>query len=132
VKYYCQYEKEAKTLRMTPMDQKPGAKQVSWFLGGASASVSPAIRSHPASARVASFRGPADGQPARPGQQRPAPLTERRGGLRVPSCLARRRELRASGRQRGGEEQLASRSPKPPAALQGWQRGRGFASFGQW
>ncbi|XP_064933380.1 oligophrenin-1 isoform X3 [Columba livia] len=27
VKYYCQYEKEAKTLRMTPMDQKPGAKQ---------------------------------------------------------------------------------------------------------
>ncbi|XP_026704634.1 oligophrenin-1 [Athene cunicularia] len=28
VKYYCQYEKEAKTLRMTPMDQKPGAKQV--------------------------------------------------------------------------------------------------------
>ena len=32
VKYYCQYEKEAKTLRMTPMDQKPGAKQVSAFL----------------------------------------------------------------------------------------------------
>ncbi|XP_071425316.1 oligophrenin-1 isoform X2 [Pithys albifrons albifrons] len=27
VKYYCQYEKEAKTLRMTPTDQKPGAKQ---------------------------------------------------------------------------------------------------------
>ncbi|XP_050166694.1 oligophrenin-1 isoform X3 [Myiozetetes cayanensis] len=27
VKYYCQYEKEAKTLRMTPIDQKPGAKQ---------------------------------------------------------------------------------------------------------
>uniref|UniRef100_A0A8B9RTX2 Oligophrenin 1 n=1 Tax=Accipiter nisus TaxID=211598 RepID=A0A8B9RTX2_9AVES len=27
VKYYCQYEKEAKILRMTPMDQKPGAKQ---------------------------------------------------------------------------------------------------------
>jgi len=32
VKYYCQYEKEAKTLRMTPMDQKPGAKQVSALL----------------------------------------------------------------------------------------------------
>ncbi|XP_042334473.1 oligophrenin-1 [Sceloporus undulatus] len=27
VKYYCQYEKEAKMLRMTPMEQKPGAKQ---------------------------------------------------------------------------------------------------------
>ncbi|NWU41061.1 OPHN1 protein, partial [Hylia prasina] len=27
VKYYCQDEKEAKTLRMTPIDQKPGAKQ---------------------------------------------------------------------------------------------------------
>ncbi|XP_043751883.1 oligophrenin-1 isoform X3 [Cervus elaphus] len=27
VKYYCQYEKETKTLTMTPMDQKPGAKQ---------------------------------------------------------------------------------------------------------
>uniref|UniRef100_A0A8D0G0R9 Oligophrenin-1 n=1 Tax=Sphenodon punctatus TaxID=8508 RepID=A0A8D0G0R9_SPHPU len=27
VKYYCQYEKEAKTLKMTPMEQKPGAKQ---------------------------------------------------------------------------------------------------------
>ncbi|XP_006274791.2 oligophrenin-1 [Alligator mississippiensis] len=27
VKYYCQYEKETKTLRMTPMEQKPGAKQ---------------------------------------------------------------------------------------------------------
>lgn len=37
VKYYCQYEKEAKTLRMTPMDQKPGAKQVSEFPGGISA-----------------------------------------------------------------------------------------------
>ncbi|XP_063101613.1 oligophrenin-1 isoform X8 [Cavia porcellus] len=28
VKYYCQYEKETKTLTMTPMEQKPGAKQV--------------------------------------------------------------------------------------------------------
>ncbi|XP_045394859.1 oligophrenin-1 [Lemur catta] len=27
VKYYCQYEKETKTLTMTPMEQKPGAKQ---------------------------------------------------------------------------------------------------------
>ncbi|XP_060263315.1 oligophrenin-1 isoform X20 [Ovis aries] len=27
VKYYCQYEKETKTFTMTPMDQKPGAKQ---------------------------------------------------------------------------------------------------------
>ncbi|XP_038272260.1 oligophrenin-1 isoform X1 [Dermochelys coriacea] len=27
VKYYCQYEKESKMLRMTPMEQKPGAKQ---------------------------------------------------------------------------------------------------------
>uniref|UniRef100_A0A8C8RPK8 Oligophrenin-1 n=1 Tax=Pelusios castaneus TaxID=367368 RepID=A0A8C8RPK8_9SAUR len=27
VKYYCQYEKESKILRMTPMEQKPGAKQ---------------------------------------------------------------------------------------------------------
>uniref|UniRef100_A0A8C6CG75 Oligophrenin-1 n=1 Tax=Moschus moschiferus TaxID=68415 RepID=A0A8C6CG75_MOSMO len=27
VKYYCQYEKETKTLTMTPVDQKPGAKQ---------------------------------------------------------------------------------------------------------
>uniref|UniRef100_A0A670XV54 Oligophrenin-1 n=1 Tax=Pseudonaja textilis TaxID=8673 RepID=A0A670XV54_PSETE len=27
VKYYCQYEKETKMLRMTPMEQKPGAKQ---------------------------------------------------------------------------------------------------------
>ncbi|XP_062997923.1 oligophrenin-1 isoform X2 [Elgaria multicarinata webbii] len=27
VKYYCQYEKEAKMLWMTPMEQKPGAKQ---------------------------------------------------------------------------------------------------------
>ncbi|XP_053129642.1 oligophrenin-1 [Hemicordylus capensis] len=27
VKHYCQYEKEAKVLRMTPMEQKPGAKQ---------------------------------------------------------------------------------------------------------
>ncbi|XP_019391761.1 PREDICTED: oligophrenin-1 [Crocodylus porosus] len=27
VKYYCQYEKETKTLRMTPMEQKAGAKQ---------------------------------------------------------------------------------------------------------
>nr|XP_020017068.1 oligophrenin-1 isoform X1 [Castor canadensis] len=28
VKYYCQYEKETKTLTMTPMEQKPGSKQV--------------------------------------------------------------------------------------------------------
>uniref|UniRef100_A0A4X1VWM6 Oligophrenin-1 n=1 Tax=Sus scrofa TaxID=9823 RepID=A0A4X1VWM6_PIG len=27
VKYYCQYEKETKTLTMMPMEQKPGAKQ---------------------------------------------------------------------------------------------------------
>nr|XP_051683117.1 oligophrenin-1 [Oryctolagus cuniculus] len=27
VKYYCRYEKETKTLTMTPMEQKPGAKQ---------------------------------------------------------------------------------------------------------
>ncbi|XP_068956510.1 oligophrenin-1 isoform X2 [Petaurus breviceps papuanus] len=27
MKYYCQYEKETKTLTMTPMEQKPGAKQ---------------------------------------------------------------------------------------------------------
>uniref|UniRef100_A0ABI7X512 Oligophrenin 1 n=1 Tax=Felis catus TaxID=9685 RepID=A0ABI7X512_FELCA len=27
VKYYCQYEKETKTLTMTPTEQKPGAKQ---------------------------------------------------------------------------------------------------------
>ncbi|XP_077164512.1 oligophrenin-1 isoform X2 [Paroedura picta] len=27
VKYYCQYEKEHRTLRMTPMEQKPGSKQ---------------------------------------------------------------------------------------------------------
>uniref|UniRef100_A0A8C7E4E4 Oligophrenin-1 n=1 Tax=Naja naja TaxID=35670 RepID=A0A8C7E4E4_NAJNA len=27
VKYYCQYEKETKMLRMTPMEQKPGTKQ---------------------------------------------------------------------------------------------------------
>uniref|UniRef100_A0A673V9J1 Oligophrenin 1 n=1 Tax=Suricata suricatta TaxID=37032 RepID=A0A673V9J1_SURSU len=27
VKYYCQYAKETKTLTMTPMEQKPGAKQ---------------------------------------------------------------------------------------------------------
>uniref|UniRef100_A0A2D4GQK7 PH domain-containing protein n=1 Tax=Micrurus corallinus TaxID=54390 RepID=A0A2D4GQK7_MICCO len=27
VKYYCQYEKETKMLRMTPTEQKPGAKQ---------------------------------------------------------------------------------------------------------
>uniref|UniRef100_A0A8C0W024 Oligophrenin-1 n=1 Tax=Castor canadensis TaxID=51338 RepID=A0A8C0W024_CASCN len=27
VKYYCQYEKETKTLTMTPMEQKPGSKQ---------------------------------------------------------------------------------------------------------
>lgn len=27
VKYYCQYEKETRTLTMTPMEQKPGAKQ---------------------------------------------------------------------------------------------------------
>ncbi|XP_032701470.1 oligophrenin-1 isoform X2 [Lontra canadensis] len=27
VKYYCQYEKETKMLTMTPMEQKPGAKQ---------------------------------------------------------------------------------------------------------
>ncbi|XP_061454289.1 oligophrenin-1 isoform X2 [Rhineura floridana] len=27
VKYYCQYEKETKMLRMTPMEQKPGSKQ---------------------------------------------------------------------------------------------------------
>ncbi|XP_032331516.1 oligophrenin-1 [Camelus ferus] len=33
VKYYCQYEKETKTLTMTPMEQKPGAKQVSSFSG---------------------------------------------------------------------------------------------------
>ena len=34
VKYYCQYEKETKTLTMTPMEQKPGAKQqVSSFMG---------------------------------------------------------------------------------------------------
>lgn len=33
VKYYCQYEKETKTLTMTPMEQKPGAKQVSAFVG---------------------------------------------------------------------------------------------------
>lgn len=32
VKYYCQYEKETKTLTMTPMEQKPGAKQVSCFV----------------------------------------------------------------------------------------------------
>lgn len=29
VKYYCRYEKETRTLTMTPMEQKPGAKQVS-------------------------------------------------------------------------------------------------------
>ncbi|KAL8181313.1 UNVERIFIED_CONTAM: Oligophrenin-1 [Gekko kuhli] len=27
MKYYCQYEKEHRTLRMTPMEQKPGSKQ---------------------------------------------------------------------------------------------------------
>ncbi|XP_055461047.1 oligophrenin-1 [Psammomys obesus] len=27
VKYYCRYEKESRTLTMTPMEQKPGAKQ---------------------------------------------------------------------------------------------------------
>uniref|UniRef100_A0A8C4JH62 Oligophrenin 1 n=1 Tax=Dromaius novaehollandiae TaxID=8790 RepID=A0A8C4JH62_DRONO len=43
VKYYCQYEKEAKTLRMTPIDQKPGAKQVSWFREGVSAKIDPVI-----------------------------------------------------------------------------------------
>lgn len=33
VKYYCQYEKETKTLTMMPMEQKPGAKQqVGYFL----------------------------------------------------------------------------------------------------
>lgn len=42
VKYYCQYEKEAKTLRMTPIDQKPGAKQVSWI----SANTGPTTHTH--------------------------------------------------------------------------------------
>lgn len=68
VKYYCQYEKEAKTLRMTPMDQKPGAKQVSWFLGGTSANIDPAIRSHLQSTHVISFHKQIDVQVPRPGQ----------------------------------------------------------------
>uniref|UniRef100_A0A8C0BXR4 Oligophrenin 1 n=1 Tax=Buteo japonicus TaxID=224669 RepID=A0A8C0BXR4_9AVES len=67
VKYYCQYEKEAKTLRMTPMDQKPGAKQVSCFLGGMSANIDPAIRSHLQSTHVISFRKQIDVQVPRPG-----------------------------------------------------------------
>ena len=29
-KYYCRYEKETRMLTMIPMEQKPGAKQVSF------------------------------------------------------------------------------------------------------
>lgn len=80
MKYYCQYEKEAKTLRMTPMDQKPGAKQVSWFLGGMSANTDLAIRSHLQSAHIISFHKQTDEQVPCPEQYRPAPLSEQLSG----------------------------------------------------